>query len=209
MVRNKAKQAGDADDDALIERERIELVFVGVGLPQIELRQVIGTQFGDEGNHGAGIERDAVNVGIGAVLPLWRIARRRRNIDDARLAEIGPNQAGTDHPVMRRHDQPVDLLVAVIGEREHRPIRSGLARAHFDAPDNAVVARRRGNLDAVAVGVLDLDRVGQIDGRGVGADVDGFDGLCRRYADEGHKGKRQKALPFHKAPRQTQCWRRS
>ena len=64
------QQAGNADDDALIERERIELVLVGVGLPQIELRQIVGAQFGDEGDHGAGIERDAVNVGVAAVLAL-------------------------------------------------------------------------------------------------------------------------------------------
>ena len=92
---------------------------------------------------------------------------------------------------MRRDDQPVDLLVAVIGEREHRPIRSGFARAHFDAADNAVIARRGGNLDAVAVGVLDLDRVGQIDGRGIGADIDGFDGLSRRHAEQRYEGERQ------------------
>ena len=40
---------------------------------------------------------------------------------------------------MRRHDQPVDLLVAVIGQRENRPILSRLARAYLDAPDDAVV----------------------------------------------------------------------
>ena len=57
------QQAGDADDDALIERERIDLVLVGVGLPQIELRQIGRAQFGDEGDHGAGIERDAEHVG--------------------------------------------------------------------------------------------------------------------------------------------------
>ncbi len=71
----ESQQAGNADDDALIERKRVELVFVGVGLPQIKLRQIVGAQFGHEGNHGAGIERDAVDVGFGAVLPLGRIAR--------------------------------------------------------------------------------------------------------------------------------------
>ena len=68
---------------------------------------------------------------------------------------------------MRRDDQAVDLLVAVIGEREHRPVSSGFARAHLDAADDAVGARRGGNLNAVAVGMLELDRVGQIDGGGV------------------------------------------
>ena len=43
---------------------------------------------------------------------------------------------------MRRHDQPVDLLIAVIGERKDRPVVAAVACAHLDAPDNAV--RRRG-----------------------------------------------------------------
>ena len=77
---------------------------------------------------------------------------------------------------MRRHDQPIDLLVAIIGEREHRPVSSGFARAHLDAADDAVGARRGRNLDAVAVGVLELDRVGEVDGGGVKADIDGLDG---------------------------------
>ena len=93
---------------------------------------------------------------------------------------------------MRRHDQPVDLLVAIIGKREDRPIPSRLARAHFDAPDDAVVARRGRYLHAVAVGMLELDRVGQVDCAGVGADIDGFDGLRRRHANERREGERQK-----------------
>ena len=52
------QQAGDADDDAVVEREGVDLVLVGVGLPQIDLRQLVGAQFGDEGDDGAGIERD-------------------------------------------------------------------------------------------------------------------------------------------------------
>jgi len=35
-VRKSEKQSGDADDDAVVERERIDLVLVSVGLPQIE-----------------------------------------------------------------------------------------------------------------------------------------------------------------------------
>ncbi len=34
------EQAGDADDDAVVEREAVDLVLVGVGLPQIDLRQL-------------------------------------------------------------------------------------------------------------------------------------------------------------------------
>ena len=34
------EQAGDADDDALVERQPVDLLLVGVRLPEIELRQV-------------------------------------------------------------------------------------------------------------------------------------------------------------------------
>ena len=124
------QQAGNADDDALVERERIDLVLVGVGFPQIDLRQVVGAQFGDESDHGAGVERDAENIGVRIVLPVGRVARRRRDGNKARHAEIGPDQARSDHAVMRHDDEPVDLLFAVIGERKDRPVPSRLrARA--------------------------------------------------------------------------------
>ena len=186
------QQSGNADDDALVERQRIDLVLVGVGLPQIELRHVRRAQLGDEGDHRAGIEGDAEHVGVRAVLPLRRIARRRRDVDDARLAEIGPDQAGADHAVMRHDDQAVDLLVAVIGEREHRPVLAGFAGAHLDPAHDAVGAGRGGDLDAVAFGVLQLDGVGQIDGRGIAAHADGVDRVRGQRAGEGSKRERER-----------------
>ena len=76
---------------------------------------------------------------------------------------------------MRRHDEAVDLLVAVIGEREHRPVLAGFAGAHLDAAHDGVGAGRGRNLDAIAFGVLQVDGVGEIDGRRIGAHVDGLD----------------------------------
>ena len=64
------QQAGDADDDALVEREARHLVLVGVRLPQIELRQIGRAQLGDIGDGRAGVEREAEDVGVGAVLAL-------------------------------------------------------------------------------------------------------------------------------------------
>ena len=58
---------------------------------------------------------------------------------------------------MRRDDQAVDLLVAVVGEREHRPVGAAFARAHLDAAHDAVGAGRGRNLDAVGVGLLALE----------------------------------------------------
>ena len=169
------QQAGDADDDAVVEREGVDLVLVGVRLPQIDLRQLVGAQFGDEGDDGAGIERDAEDVRGRVLLPHRPVARRRRDGDDARQSEIGPEQAGADHAVMRHDDQPVDLLVGIIGEREHRPVGVGFARAHFDAAHDAVGAGRGGDLDAVGFGLLHVGRGGEIDGRDVEPHVDRFE----------------------------------
>ena len=69
------QEAGNADDDAVIQGEGIDLVFVGVGLPQIYLRQLIGAQFGDESDDRAGVERDAKNVGGRRLLPHRTVAR--------------------------------------------------------------------------------------------------------------------------------------
>ena len=60
----------------------------------------------------------------------------------------------------------------------------GLARAHLDAADDAVGAGRGRDLDAVAFGFGPLDRVGEVDRRGVDAHIDRLDGarVMRRRA---------------------------
>ncbi len=129
----------------------------------------------------SGVEGDAENVGAGVFLPHRAVAGRRRDVGDAGEPKVGPEQAGADHAVMRHDDQPVDLLVGIVGERKHRPVRAALARAHLDAADDAVGAGRGGYLDAVAVGFLQLGCRGEIDGGNVDAHVDGFD-RARRQA---------------------------
>ena len=176
------QQSGDADDDAVVEREAVDLVLVGVGLPQIELRQPVGAQLGDVGDHRAGIERDAVDVGGGAVLLLGPLARARRDGDDARQAEVGQEQAGADHAVVRHHDQPVDLLVAGIGEREHRPVGRAFARRLLHAADDAVGAGRGRNRDGVGVGLDQFGDAGEVDRGDVGAHVHRLDGVSGRRA---------------------------
>ncbi len=108
----------------------------------------------------------------------------RRDGDDARQAEVGPQQAGADHAVMRHDDQPVDLLVAGIGEREHRPVGVAFARAHVHAAHDAVGAGRGRHLDAVVFGALALDGGGEVDRGGVGAHVDGLDARAGRSAEQ-------------------------
>src|ERR1700744_2232876 len=85
---------------------------------------------------------------------------------------------------MRRDDQAIDLLIAVVGERKHRPVLAGLTGAPLKAADNAVSPGRGRNLDAVRVSALIFDGIGQIDGRGVGPHIDGFDGMSGRNANK-------------------------
>ena len=194
------EQAGDADHDAVVERDGVDLVLVGVGLPQIDLRQLVGAQLDDVGHHRAGIERDAVDVGAGRDLALGTVAARGDG-HHARQPEIGPQQARADQPVVRDDDQPVDLLVAGIGEREHRPVEIALARAHVHALHDAVRSGRGRHQDAVLLGAMALDRRGQVDRGGVEPHADGLDGHGRRQATpqdrqgrnhgrraQGHKG---------------------
>ncbi len=58
---------------------------------------------------------------------------------------------------MRRDDQAVELVVGVVGEREHHPVLSALAGAHLDAADDAVGSRRGRHLDAVGVAALMIE----------------------------------------------------
>ena len=96
---------------------------------------------------------------------------------------------------MRRHDQPFELLVGIVGEREDDPVRlrAGLLGADLDAPDDAVRAGRGGDLDAVALAVVALDRPGQVDGAAVDRDPDGLDGLRGSHAETqlGKDGEQQ------------------
>jgi hypothetical protein len=85
------QQAGDADDDAMIEGEAVDLVLVGVGLPQIDLRQLVGAKLQDVGDGGSRIEGDAEDVGSGAVLAVRPVAGVLRDVDDARQAEVRPD----------------------------------------------------------------------------------------------------------------------
>ena len=91
------QETGDADDDAVVKREGIDLVLVGVGLPKIDLRQLVGAQFGDEGDHRAGIERDAENIGARVLLPHRAVAGRRRDVGDARQSR-GRARTGRSRP---------------------------------------------------------------------------------------------------------------
>ena len=85
---------------------------------------------------------------------------------------------------MRRHDQPVELLVAAVGEREHRPVAAGIVviGLDLDAPDDAVGPGRRRHLEIFALVAIDLDGPGQVERDVVARDLDRLD---RRRAGDG------------------------
>ena len=92
---------------------------------------------------------------------------------------------------MRDDDETVDLFIAAIGEREHRPVVARrLAAAHLNAADDAVGAGRGRNLDAVVFGVRAFERFGEIDGRRVKTHAHRIHGLRARCKKHDAGGKR-------------------
>ena len=66
---------------------------------------------------------------------------------------------------MRRDQQAVDLLIAAVDQREHRPIGepAGLTGAHFDAAHDAIGTGRGGDLDAIVRLAEELNRLRQVE----------------------------------------------
>src|SRR5690606_37019411 len=104
-----------------------------------------------------------------------------------RRPEVGPEQPGPGEAEMRGDQQPVDLLIAIVGESEDRPVGIALSllRADLDAADDAVGARRGRYLDLV-VGLREkLDLAGQVQRPA----VEGYaDRLKRRRAGACQRG---------------------
>ena len=158
----QSEKTGDADQDALVEREAGRLVLERVRLPEIELRQRGRAQLGDVGHRRSRVERQAEHVGLRVVLALGSLPLARGDGGDPRGAEIGPDDAGADQPEMRRDDQAGQLLVGIVGESEDDPrrLRAGFERADLDAAHDAVGAGRGRDLDPIALGAVALDRLG-------------------------------------------------
>ena len=98
---------------------------------------------------------------------------------------------------MRHDDQPVDLLVTGIGEREHRPVGRAFARRLLHATDDAVRAGRSRHRDRVGIGLLELGDAGEVDRGDVGTHVDGLDRVRGRRAEQRN---RQKGREQYRAP---------
>src|SRR5260370_332426 len=102
---------------------------------------------------------------------------------------------------MRGYDQAVELVVGIVGEREHHPVLAAFAGTDFDAANDAVSAGRGGNLDTVGIAALMVEHRGEIDCRRVATDADRVDGARGRRGGNNHEAQRQP----RKTPDQTQC----
>ena len=101
---------------------------------------------------------------------------------------------------MGGNNQTIELVVGVVGEREHHPVLPALAGADFDAADDTVGARRGGDLNAVGVAALMIEHRGQVDRRHVAADADSVNRSRWRRGRKNHEAQRER----RKAPDQTQ-----
>ena len=157
----KERQQGrNAQHNATIQRQAVDPLGIGIRLPKRELRQAVGGQFRHESDRCARIKRDQESVVAGVLLAFRSQALARRDGADAGAAQIRPDHAGADKSVMRCHQQAVDLLIRVIGQREGDPIRPGahIKGAHLDAPHDAIRSRCRGDGDPVALRLIALNR---------------------------------------------------
>ena len=183
------QQPGDAEHDAAIEREGVQRVLVRLRRPEIELRQLRRGKLGHEGDDRARVEREVEDVGVGTCLAVEREALARRDRGDPLGTEVGPEDPRSRKPEVRRHDQPVDLLVRDVGEREHRPVPGMVlgAGAHLDPPHDPVGSGRGRRLERAAGLRMDLRRRREVDGGLLRGDLDRFDrqgGARKREAEE-------------------------
>ena len=171
------EQAGDAEHDAVEKLAVPALLLVLDGLPQVEAREALGGELGDEGDGLAGLERQAEDVGTVVLDALGHKADGGGDGIDAPRVEIGPHHARADRAVAVRHQPALDGLVGGVGESEHEPggIGAGRCRPHRHAPAHAVGAGSRLDLQGVAARFIGLAERGDLDAVGIVVDLDGLE----------------------------------
>jgi hypothetical protein len=91
---------------------------------------------------------------------------------------------------MRRHDQAIELVIGIVGEREHHPVLTAFAGADFDTANDAVGSGCGGNLDAIGVAALMIEDRGEVDRRRVTANADRVNSARRRRGGNNHEAQR-------------------
>ena len=91
---------------------------------------------------------------------------------------------------MRRDDQPFDLLVGVVGQREDDPVRMRARLAWRATSMRRTMPSEPGAVEteqAVALRIIALDRLGEVDRLRVERNANRFDGLRRAEAGRKHE----------------------
>ena len=187
------EQAGDAEHDAVEELAVAALLLVLDGLPQVEAREALGGELGDEGDGLAGLQREAEHVGAVVLDALGHVADGGRHRVDAPRVEIGPHHAGADRVVAVGGEPALDGLVGGVGEREHEPggVGAGRAGLHGHAPPDAVGAGRGLDLQGVAAPFVGLAERRDLDAVEVVVDLDRLEGERDRRMDEQRRHEQQ------------------
>ena len=123
-------------------------------------------QFGDEGDGGAGIERDLEDVGLAVGEADGAEAGARGQRLDALVAEIGPEDAGAGQAEERRDQQALDLRVAVVAQREQRPVGIGAAAREASTSMRRMMPSSPGAVESCTLPSSpghDIDDAGEVD----------------------------------------------
>ena len=149
--------------------------FLVVGAaPELQARQPVTGEFGDERHGLAGLDGQAEGVGAVEGEALRHEAERGRHAVDPAGIEIRPDDAGAGMLVPLGDEPTLDGFVGRIAQREHEPAGARPARRRRDrhAPRGTVRADRRFDLQRVASAVVDVAGRGNVAPVRVGADFD-------------------------------------
>ena len=172
--------------------------LIGVGLPQIELRQVRRAQLRDIGDGRAGIERQTEDVGLEdrprapARSPWLAVMVAMR--DEPRSGQMTPEPTSRKcGATMRRVSCSSVSLVSA--NTIHDGCAPASQRADLDAPHDAVRARRGRDLHAVPLRAVMLDGVGEVDRVGIGRHADDWTANAGRREGRGRDKAAGRAAP--------------
>ncbi len=97
------ENAGNAEQDAVEERDVEALLGENRRIGEIEPREARSGEFDDIGDGRAGLEHQPVDVGIVVFDAFGLEAQRHRQIGDAGGIEIGPDHLRADHLIALCH----------------------------------------------------------------------------------------------------------
>ena len=109
------EEAGEAQQNSVEQQPVARFQLVVERLPQVDVREAVGRQFGHVGDGAPGLERDAEDVGAVALDAVGHEVHRRRHRLDALRVEVGPHCARADDVVALGGEPALDRLIGRVG----------------------------------------------------------------------------------------------